>query len=524
MNTRLHYHSRVLATIMLSGLALIVLAIDIDCCLAHQKKKQPVTLTGILPAKRVPVNLDWWVRIRQNGKVHGFRHTKQIFFSKNQKVLITTTRESERDRLVLRRKAKELTTLRCVENESGVLQSFRFKQSLDNSDQHEVVGTRAGETLELIWSVNKIETREIVRCPRDTRSEFFPFRDIRQRPLEKNETRRYKIFRTESRQVVTQRWQADRQRIVRLPDGSRRKLLKVRVSDTGRPALTRYLYLDGWGHVVFSKLVQPDQTVTTTLRMNEKQVEKIVLASIQKRLKPVTFLESFKREEKRKEVVYRLTYFGNSFPIKLPVSKTQRILKKDEKFRDVEIGLARLPDFQQVQTLIPRIPIPSRLLDYRERTVLDRARRAVPLETDPASTAFRMEKYVFRNMKLKPFSPQFQAASEVAKTMQGDSTEYATLLAAMLQAKRIPSRIAFGLRHSPRNNAFVVHFWTEAWLRGTWFPLDATRGKGGITLDTIKLGDTVLRNSLKLTDLYHPFLELLPQLQIQVVEKNENQR
>ena len=55
----------------------------------------------------------------------------------------------------------------------------------------------------------------------------------------------------------------------------------------------------------------------------------------------------------------------------------------------------------------------------------------------------------------------------------------ASLEAAMLRARKIPSRVAVGLVYSEQHQAFAGHMWTEAYVDGVWTPLDATLGKGG---------------------------------------------
>jgi len=106
--------------------------------------------------------------------------------------------------------------------------------------------------------------------------------------------------------------------------------------------------------------------------------------------------------------------------------------------------------------------------------------------------AVRMEQYVYEELKKKNFSTALASAAEVARSLEGDCTEHACLLAAMLRAKKIPSRVAVGLVYSEQLAAFGGHMWTEAWLDGQWIPLDATRGQGGIGAGHIKLTDSSL--------------------------------
>jgi hypothetical protein len=76
----------------------------------------------------------------------------------------------------------------------------------------------------------------------------------------------------------------------------------------------------------------------------------------------------------------------------------------------------------------------------------------------------------------------FATASEVARTRQGDCSEHAVLLAALLRGAGIPSRTVSGLIYTDeflgRKNVFAYHMWTQAWLTqgvgGRWVDLDAT--------------------------------------------------
>jgi len=65
----------------------------------------------------------------------------------------------------------------------------------------------------------------------------------------------------------------------------------------------------------------------------------------------------------------------------------------------------------------------------------------------------------------------------VATTRQGDCTEHALLLTAIARASGIPARVATGLAYVPRfgerENVFVPHAWTEAYVDGRWQGFDA---------------------------------------------------
>ena len=87
----------------------------------------------------------------------------------------------------------------------------------------------------------------------------------------------------------------------------------------------------------------------------------------------------------------------------------------------------------------------------------------------------------------------FASASETAQNKSGDCTEYAVLLAALLRADGIPSRVAAGLvwaeYFAGEKNVFAWHLWTQAFIDGRWIDLDATLPAGG---DSFHVGHVLL--------------------------------
>ena len=111
------------------------------------------------------------------------------------------------------------------------------------------------------------------------------------------------------------------------------------------------------------------------------------------------------------------------------------------------------------------------------------------------------------------------SAAEVARNLEGDCTEHAVLLAAMLRAEKIPSRIAVGVVYVEKASAFGGHMWTEAWLDGRWIPLDATLGQKGIGAGHIKLAVSGFADDgpAPITS-FLPLVKILGTMKIKVVE------
>ncbi|MCA9109995.1 MAG: transglutaminase domain-containing protein, partial [Planctomycetaceae bacterium] len=101
-------------------------------------------------------------------------------------------------------------------------------------------------------------------------------------------------------------------------------------------------------------------------------------------------------------------------------------------------------------------------------------------------------------------------------------TEHAVLLAGMLRAKGIPSRVAVGLVYVARLSAFGGHMWTEAYLDGRWVPLDSTLGYGGIGAGHIKFADSSLSDDgPSPITAFVPLVSSLGKMKIEVVQPAE---
>jgi hypothetical protein len=97
---------------------------------------------------------------------------------------------------------------------------------------------------------------------------------------------------------------------------------------------------------------------------------------------------------------------------------------------------------------------------------------------DPWDVALRLERGVYEYIDKKSFGVAFASASEVCRNRSGDCSEHAVLLAAVLRAKQLPSRVAMGLIYV--GGIFGGHAWTEVWIDGGWVALDATLGLGKV--------------------------------------------
>ena len=160
---------------------------------------------------------------------------------------------------------------------------------------------------------------------------------------------------------------------------------------------------------------------------------------------------------------------------------------------------------------------PNSLVQSDDATVKALAAEAAGSETKPVQVACRLEKFVQKRIKSKNFSQALATAAEVAKSLEGDCTEHAVLLAAMARARGLPARVAIGLVYMESQQAFGYHMWNEIYVDKHWVPFDATLGQGGIGAAHLKLAHSNLKETNALT-CFLPVAQVLGQVSIEVLE------
>lgn len=102
--------------------------------------------------------------------------------------------------------------------------------------------------------------------------------------------------------------------------------------------------------------------------------------------------------------------------------------------------------------------------------------------TDAAARAEALRRAVYSHIRKKTMDVGFASASEVARNAEGDCSEHGVLLAAVLRANGIPSRVCAGLIYADAfagaKNVFGYHMWAQALITeggvARWVDLDAT--------------------------------------------------
>jgi hypothetical protein len=159
---------------------------------------------------------------------------------------------------------------------------------------------------------------------------------------------------------------------------------------------------------------------------------------------------------------------------------------------------------------------PTAWIQSDDARIIDMASQIAPEETHPWRLACELERFVKRTVHMKNYSTAMATAAEVAKSLEGDCTEHAMLLAALCRARQIPARVAIGLVYYPPAQGFAYHMWTEVWIADRWIGMDATLGQGGTSAAHVKLAVSSMDGSSAFADML-PIIQVIRRLELQVL-------
>ena len=107
----------------------------------------------------------------------------------------------------------------------------------------------------------------------------------------------------------------------------------------------------------------------------------------------------------------------------------------------------------------------------------------------------------------------------VAQALRARWRQAWRVMAALLRARGIPSRVAIGLVYVPGESKMGGHMWTEALFEDGWVPLDATLGRGGIGGGHLKVAESSLADDAPVPVMaFAPLLSLGPKARIDVIK------
>jgi hypothetical protein len=221
-------------------------------------------------------------------------------------------------------------------------------------------------------------------------------------------------------------------------------------------------------------------------------------------------------------VVYAIHSTDNDPKIHLPTTDMQRTL-------DADGGDMHLLVRRRTASALPADALsPADLAPYLAATtycnINDEAVRKLAVEgagaeKDPRRLAESLTRFVYQKMTHKGLDVAFATASEVARTLQGDCTEHATLLAALARANKLPARGVFGMVALPGSYAggmltFGYHMWTQVYVAGRWMDIDAALNQPVPDPTHIALGITDLADTSLPLESVKTFMQIAGKVQV----------
>ena len=232
-----------------------------------------------------------------------------------------------------------------------------------------------------------------------------------------------------------------------------------------------------------------------------------------------TFVNSpqpISKPQRQQPIVYHLSSLNHK---KLSMINTdeQKASKREAKNIILAVKPQKIPNIKNYQyrgksaTVLAALK-QNQWIQSQSPTIKKLAQHAIKHKNGSKSVVEAIEKFVFNYIVDKNLSVGYATALEVANSQQGDCTEHALLSTALYQAIGIPARVVTGFAYTASfkdySHIFVPHAWTQVYLDGRWYSIDAALGQfdaGHIALQTgngdpsafYKLINTL--NNLKIT-------------------------
>lgn len=389
----------------------------------------------------------------------------------------------------------------------------------------EASGRVANGFLKLTTNTNGKSTTATTAWDDDTLGYFGLDESLRRKPLKPGEKRRVKWFQPLLHLVSDDKLEAIAEEEVDLL-GDTKRLLKIKCEETlGKQIIRRTLWTDDSGLIWKSANIESgEENFRTTEEVAKQQDGKAFDLGTSTIVKVDRQLE---HPHDTRRIVYRAALKHRNPAEVFANCGSQSVKPIGEHTAELVVHRVTATEPEIVDPA-PKKPepgdvAPNSLIQSDAKIIQKMADSIAGDEENPVQTAFALERGVRDKLANKNFSTAFATAADVARTLEGDCTEHAVLLAALLRAKKIPARVAAGLVYVQENpdrkmpQGFAYHMWTEAWLNNRWVPLDATLGRGGIGAAHIKLSDTNLDGASPLEALL-PVMNVLGQLELEVME------
>ncbi len=464
-----------------------------------------------------------WEVLEMGGSRIGYSHSRQQEEIRDGQKIIHSLSDMH---MTIRRFGQELrmqVTSNTTETEDGSLISFRVERRNPPAAPVIVTGNVKGRKLETETEVNGRKSKKIDEWNPEIKSPAYQERILALKKFEPGDTFSFKTYLPSQAQVATIKLVAENRKDVDVWGGAKKKLLKLRMTQSILPGVPTYVYADEQGEIYRTDTDLLGQTLTTYTAPVDDALAEIPVGDVDVAVSTLVNLKKpLLKGYETTHAVYKVNLSGGDPMLYFPSEGGQKTERIDNQSLELTVDKIPLPERAQsveVDKKMDPFLKSSKYLQTDDFRVKKHASDATGARADPAQIARQMERYVLRVLKKKNYSTALASAAEVAKNLEGDCTEHAVLLAAMLRVKNIPSRLVVGLVYIERQQALGGHMWTEAFIDGNWIPLDATLGKGGATAGHIKLATSSFSDETASPSFsFLSLLNVMGKVEIEVVE------
>lgn len=381
------------------------------------------------------------------------------------------------------------TTLESRETLAGDLVQFHFAMANPPASSSSTTGTIADGKLALLKEVDGRKSTLSQPWQAGIKSPTYQDRLLRLKPMKPGDEATVETFFPEFNKPGTVTIAAGDFEEVALLNGQKERLQKLVVTNSLLPTAKTKAWVNAAGQSIKSATSMLGTEMVTYTVPKDEALKSLSVEELDLGIATLVKVTRISDPYATKQVVYQISVEDADPSKEIPTGDTQSVKKISDHVAQVTVTAIPLPETATVGKVDPAFLGSNDYLQINDEKVQQHAKAAVGSLTDPAAIAKAMETYVQQNLAKKNFSTALASAGEVARNLEGDCTEHAVLLAAMLRAKGIPSRVAVGLVYIDSPPAFGGHMWTEAHMNGKWIPLDGTLGRGGAGATHIKLGD-----------------------------------
>ena len=467
---------------------------------------------------KVPLKEESWQVIYLGGQRIGYSFS---IIETVQQDGVSVVKTSSLSNMSFKRFGQTLTMKQALSTEEtpeGELLRFRFEMANPPAMSQVTTGKINGEELTLIREVNGKVKTTVTKWQLGVKSPVYQDRLLKANPLKPGETRSFESFVPEFNTVGKATLIEKGREVTKLLNNQSRELAKVSSSHSLLLGVVMDSYLDEHGETVKVSSNMLGTSMELFQVSKDEALKTIEGSELDLAISTLVKVKPLVNGHESKRIVYRVTIADQDPSAILPTGDSQSVKKIDGETAELTVISLSIPHPAKIGTANAEFLESSQYLQRDDELVQKHANKAAGDSKEPGDIARRMEVYVQEKLHKKNFSTAMASAGEVAKSLEGDCTEHAVLLAAMLRVKGIPSRIVVGLVYADRLFAFGGHMWTEARLNDQWIPLDATLGLGGIGAAHIKLADSSLSDQgPNALSGFAPLMNVIGKLKLEVI-------